>query len=968
MTQLAEHNRFSGFYLWAGRTMGVKARDDEVHSRCRRYLTICLAVIPLSVLVLFLPGTVWATDPPTLTVNLDGGGTVTVDTHWGSATVQEDQNGDLEVILENSEILVRWARRDYDGGLYQETVIRELVAKDVGENQAGCDDLGMSWYGSAEGRGLLTDAQVIHFGPDRITVRLEWNERKGIQEVSIFPDSTYVQVDYIKYGVNIVDIGCPGYSRTYEIYGAGDWIREYVEYPESYYNRYPGDGINDPVDGGSLNYNGSFIMGLHNSGNGHGYGRVMPVAAIPIIKLLPWHGKGFEVFPYYQQGHQPFTGYIYVVTGGAAEIITAGQALADGQNPVQSYQYGDVAELTATAYTGWTFAGWSGDLMGSTNPATLTLTGDTTVTATFAVHEAVYAERFETYAAGADPDDWLDTGADSSLVEDDTLFEVFDLGGEKAFGTASTQANIHSHYVGSLRDTFLSHYQYSGRMMMTAADGGIGVTFFSDYPSADAYYRLRRYGSTSFHISPHGTTVTSGTTDTGVIPESNVWYRFMVEVEDTGIRTEIRAKVWPDGTIEPTKWQADAYDDSITRLTAGTIGVWSFASGSKYWDDLAVHLLPPSGVRSLTVTTVGNGAAAVDPDQPEYSYGQVVTLTATADPGWTFSRWSGGLSGADNPATTVITGHTAVTATFTQDEYTLTVDRVGDGSVAVDPSPGPYHYDDVVTLTATADPGWTFSGWSGGLSGADNPATTTIMGPTVVTATFTQDGYTLTVDRVGHGSVAVDPSLGSYHYDDVVTLTATADPGWAFSGWSGGLSGPDNPATTTITGPTVVTATFTQDGYTLTVDRVGDGSVAVEPSPGPYYYGDVVTLTATADSGWTFSGWSGGLSGADNPATTTITGHTTVTATFTQDEYTLTVGRVGDGSVAVDPSPGPYRYGDVVTLTATADPGWTFSGWSGGLSGVDNPATTTVIGDTTVTATFTTHRLFLPCVAVHNSQ
>jgi uncharacterized repeat protein (TIGR02543 family) len=273
-----------------------------------------------------------------------------------------------------------------------------------------------------------------------------------------------------------------------------------------------------------------------------------------------------------------------------------------------------------------------------------------------------------------------------------------------------------------------------------------------------------------------------------------------------------------------------------------------------------------------------------------------------------------------------------------------------------------------VTLTATPDPGWTFSRWSGGLSGADNPATTTITGHTAVTATFTQDEYTLTVDRVGDGSVAVEPSPGPYHYDDVVTLTATADPGWTFSGWSGGLSGADNPATTTITGPTTITATFTYDEYILTVNRVGDGLVAVDPSPGPYHYGDVVTLTATADPGWTFSGWSGGLSGADNPATTTITGHTTVTATFTQDEYTLTVDRVGDGSVAVEPSAGPYHYGDVVTLTATADPGWTFSRWSGGLSGADNPAITTVIGDTTITATFITHRFFLPCVAVHNSE
>jgi uncharacterized repeat protein (TIGR02543 family) len=50
----------------------------------------------------------------------------------------------------------------------------------------------------------------------------------------------------------------------------------------------------------------------------------------------------------------------------------------------------------------------------------------------------------------------------------------------------------------------------------------------------------------------------------------------------------------------------------------------------------------------------------------------------------------------------------------------------------------------------------------------------------------------------------------------------------------------------------------------------------------------------------------------------------------------------------------------VVTLTAIADPGWGFVGWSGDLSGSDNPETITITGNTTITATFTTHQIFLP--------
>jgi len=179
------------------------------------------------------------------------------------------------------------------------------------------------------------------------------------------------------------------------------------------------------------------------------------------------------------------------------------------------------------------------------------------------------------------------------MVEDDSLFKVFDLGGEKVFGTASTLSNIHSHYMNSSSgiDT-ASGYEYTGRMMMNDARSGIGVTFFSQYPSEDKYYRLRRYNNKSFHISPHGTRVV-GDMDTDVIPVADLWYWFKVQVEDKNGRTEIRAKIWAEGTTEPIGWQVDCYDESSSRLIAGVIGLWSYNSGAKFWDDLSVEFIFP---------------------------------------------------------------------------------------------------------------------------------------------------------------------------------------------------------------------------------------------------------------------------------------------------------------------------------------------------------------------------------------
>jgi len=48
-----------------------------------------------------------------------------------------------------------------------------------------------------------------------------------------------------------------------------------------------------------------------------------------------------------------------------------------------TYTHGTVVQLTATADLGWIFSSWSGDLTGSTNPDSVTMDGDKTVTATF---------------------------------------------------------------------------------------------------------------------------------------------------------------------------------------------------------------------------------------------------------------------------------------------------------------------------------------------------------------------------------------------------------------------------------------------------------------------------------------------------------------------------------------------------------------------------------------------------------
>jgi hypothetical protein len=73
------------------------------------------------------------------------------------------------------------------------------------------------------------------------------------------------------------------------------------------------------------------------------------------------------------------------------------------------------------------------------------------------------------------------------------------------------------------------------------------------------------------------------------------------------------------------------------------------------------------------------------------------------------------------------------------------------------------------------------------------------------------------------------------------------------------------------------------------------------------------------------------VTSTDNPLTITMDGNKNITATFTQIVFNLTINAV-NGTVSADPA-GPYTYGAVVTLQAAPNAGYTFSGWSGDLSG-----------------------------------
>ena len=370
---------------------------------------------------------------------------------------------------------------------------------------------------------------------------------------------------------------------------------------------------------------------------------------------------------------------------------------------------------------------------------------------------------------------------------------------------------------------------------------------------------------------------------------------------------------------------------------------------------------PPQYTLTITTTGDGNTTGAAGP----HDGGTVVPITATPDAGWQFVNWTGDIGTIANPnsANTTITmnGNYTITANFLPTR-TLTMAVTGNGST--NPAVGDHPYADgtVVNITAIPDSGWQFDSWTGDAFDANSASTTVFMdADKTATAIFVEaPPVTLTMAVTGNGSTT--PEVGTHEYPQgtVVDITATPDPGHEFAGWSGDVADA-NSATTTVTMNTdkTVTANFVPEGeVALTVQVSGSGTTIPEEGTHSYPKNTVVEISATADSGWEFTGWDGDVADSGS-ATTTVTmdENKTITANFSElpplPTSTLTMAVTGNGSTTPEVGTHEYPQGTVVDITATADSGYEFTGWSGDVADA-NSATTTVTmdADKTVTANF----------------
>lgn len=353
-----------------------------------------------------------------------------------------------------------------------------------------------------------------------------------------------------------------------------------------------------------------------------------------------------------------------------------------------------------------------------------------------------------------------------------------------------------------------------------------------------------------------------------------------------------------------------------------------------------------------------------------FAQGSTVTVSATPKTGYTFTNWTD--SGKTTIASTspsyqfTMSGNRALIANFTiipptQYAVVLSSNPVAGGSTY---GSGSYDVGSTVTVIESPNPGYTFVNWteSGNIVSTSSSYQFTLTANKTLVANFTsipalQFAVILSSNPAAGGT---NSGSGSYTAGTSVTVTATPNTGYTFVNWteSGNIVSTSSSYTFAINATRTLVANFLINSYTLSVSAnpSGGGTIAKNPDQLKYDHGTNVLLTATPNTGYTFTNWTdnGTIVSTSAAYQITMTRNRTLVANFTLNSYTLTVtiNPTGGGTVVKNPDRAAYDSGTTVQLTATPSSGYTFTSWNGDATGSANPLSVLMNANKNISANF----------------
>ncbi len=339
-----------------------------------------------------------------------------------------------------------------------------------------------------------------------------------------------------------------------------------------------------------------------------------------------------------------------------------------------------------------------------------------------------------------------------------------------------------------------------------------------------------------------------------------------------------------------------------------------------------------------TVTAEAATGGEISPTEQKIQYGETGSFTVTPDTDYKILRVSGcnGILSGNTYTTGEMNADCNIYAEFVLKKNVVSAYVVNNTGGIVSPQKQEIEYGKTASINIVPDNGYAISyveGCNGSLSG-NTYTTGEINEDCKVNAGFGKKIYM--IEAVAGAGGSIDPVLRNVLHGEQTSFTITPDSGYriaSIGGCDGSLNG--NVYTTgTITEKCTVNVSFSNSTYLISTNAGQGGSIS--PTSKNAEYGETVSFTVTADTGYSISsvtGCNGSLSG-NTYTTGQISQACTVSASFSKKIYTV-IASAGQGG-SVNPESISVQYGNSAEFTITPANGYeidTAVGCNGTLSG-----------------------------------
>src|ERR1022692_4457124 len=516
------------------------------------------------------------------------------------------------------------------------------------------------------------------------------------------------------------------------------------------------------------------------------------------------------------------------------------------------YDSGSVVFITNTPNSGYTFTSWSGNIGSPTSTScTVPMTGPQTVTANF-------TQTATPITILTSPEGLLfsvDNGTQQMAPQTLSLSQ-----GPHTIAVATTQPG------GTGTQYVFTGWSDGGAVSHTITVGTTPATYTASF-------------KTQYQLTTSASPGAGGT----VTPVSGLFY-------DSGTVVPITAT--PSSGYSFTNWSGNVASPSSASTTVTMSAPQTVMANFVSTSGITVATSPP-GLQIV----VDAGPPVMAPQTYNWAAGSSHTIgvnspqAGAAGTRYAYTSWSDG--GGQTHSITVPNSPTTYTASFAT-QYLLTTSASPGAGGTVTPVSGLF-YDSgtVVPITAAPSSGYSFTNWSGNVASPSSASTTvTMSAPQTVMANFVStSGITVATSPPGlqivvdAGAPVMAPqtynwAAGSSHTIGVNSPQAgAAGTRYVYASWSDG--GGQTHTVTAPNSPTTYTASFATQ-YLLTTSASPGAGGTVTPVSGLFYgSGTVVPISATANSGYSFTNWSGNVAAPTSASTTvTMSAPQTVTANF----------------------------------------------------------------------------------------